>query len=67
MPTFVSFFAGYSTNRLADVSWGQRAVEDGVDKGQQKIERVASTIGLSVIVLNLLFALIMSTNQNSNA
>ena len=25
MPTFVAFFSAYSTNRLADVSWGQRA------------------------------------------
>ena len=61
MPTFVSFFSAYSTNRLADVSWGQRAVEDGVENGQQRIETTARHIGVGVIVLNLCFACTMTT------
>jgi hypothetical protein len=63
MPTFVSFFSAYSTQRLADVSWGQRAVEDGVDRGQQRIEKDAAVIGAVVILLNLLFAVVMSITR----
>jgi hypothetical protein len=37
MPTFVAWFAAYSTNRLSDVSWGQRAVESGISPGELKI------------------------------
>ena len=61
MPTFVSFFSAYSTNRLADVSWGQRAVEDGIDSGQHRIEATARKIGVGVIILNFSFACTMST------
>lgn len=61
MPTFVSFFSAYSNNRLADVSWGQRAVEDGIDKGQQRIEASAKLISIGAIFINLIFAVVMTT------
>jgi len=60
MPTFVAFFSAYSTNRLADVSWGQRAVEDGVDPGQKRIEAQAACIALFVPLMNVGFALGMA-------
>ena len=60
MPTFVAFFSAYSTNRLADVSWGQRAVEDGVDAGQQRIEKQAKFIAIIVPLLNVGYAAVMS-------
>lgn len=60
MPTFVSFFSAYSTNRLSDVSWGQRAVEDGVESGQRRIEATARLFGVGAIALNFCFACSMT-------
>ena len=60
MPTFVAFFSAYSTNRLADVSWGQRAVEDGLDAGQQRIEKQAKCIAIIVPLLNIGYAVTIS-------
>jgi len=60
MPTFVAFFSAYSTNRLADVTWGQRAVEDGEDPGQQRIEKQAKWIARIVPVINVAYAATMA-------
>ena len=60
MPTFVAFFSAYSTNRLADVTWGQRAVEDGEDPGQHRIEKQAKWIARIVPVLNVAYAITMA-------
>ena len=37
-------FGSYSTNRLADVSWGQRAVESGIDEAEMLIVRRATLV-----------------------
>ena len=57
MPTFVAWLAAYSTNRLADVSWGQRAVETGIAEDEPLVRR-AAWVNRAVVAANLLFALI---------
>jgi hypothetical protein len=57
MPTFVAWFAAYSTNRLSDVSWGQRAVENGITRGELKIVKNAVKVSGCVVIMNLGFAI----------
>jgi hypothetical protein len=52
----MKFNAADSTNRLADVSWGQRSVEGEVDKGQQRIESAAKCIAWLAMLMNVGFA-----------
>eukprot|EP01052_Picozoa_sp_SAG31_P027076 SAG31_NODE_2504_length_5592_cov_3.052977_4_plen_1247_part_00 len=55
MPTFVAWFSAYSTNRLADVTWGNRG-EAGMEEGELKIAKKALLISGLVVVANLAFA-----------
>ena len=59
MPTFVAFFSAYSTNRLADVSWGQRGSAGDVS-GQQKMEKTAKIVAWVAVVTNVVFASMMT-------
>merc|ERR1712224_1133609 len=61
MPTFVAFFSAYATNRLADVSWGQRAAQEDSAKPQRdQIERLAKSIAITMPLLNVAYAVAMA-------
>ena len=56
MPTFVAFFSAYSLNRLADVSWGNRAEGNEAEANERWMKCSANCIAVIVPLLNLAFA-----------